>query len=554
MFEEVQFDKIIREVILNLFQKNLSLKDFELELTELLKRVAPINNTGKIEVVFKTKNKSENHRLNVVYDGAEVGEKYFQIDAPIIRNLIANVKCYPIKHYRYTVEDKKNISMLSNIIGSFYGNLMANKEIASAHRFDYELGVFNQVGIIEQGGILEKEEKLSDYAVVLMNLRNFGIVDKLFGSNNYNKVLRKYADKLISLMHSEELLGRITGDKFMLLLKKENVDEFIQEVKDIEIEYSNKKMNIQNYIGVYEVSKNDQISQAFERALVALEMAQKNKKVYYQKFDTDMYVKLLQKKEISYSFLKALKNDEFSVVYQPKVNLNTESLMGAEALVRWKNQKVSPAVFVPILEEENLIEELDFYVLEHVCRDMRNWIDQGINPVTVSTNFSRNNLTDPSLASKIVDVLKKYDIDHKYIEIEITETAGVENYQSLRSFIPELKKHNIRVSIDDFGTGYSSLNLLKDLNVDTIKIDKSFLDNYKLEKNRIVTRSIVQMLRELRISMLAEGVEKKDQVEFLKEIGCLNAQGYFYDRPLKEADYAKRLKHSNYKQKVKKLS
>ena len=253
----------------------------------------------------------------------------------------------------------------------------------------------------------------------------------------------------------------------------------------------------------------------------------------------------MRQKEVSQMFPKALENREFVVYYQPKVTLSDNQLCGSEALVRWfrGGAMVPPMSFIPVLEREGSVCKLDFYVLEQVCLDIQNWLSRGIEPVRVSVNFSKIHLQNPHLADEILAVLKKYDISPKYIEVELTEMSGYESYETLSCFVQTMRENGVSTSIDDFGTGYSSLNLLKDLNVDIIKLDKSFLKN--MEKHRendvIVIKNIVNMVNDLDMEVIAEGVETQKQAEFLRGINCRMAQGFLFDRPLPRAEFEKRL-------------
>ena len=262
-------------------------------------------------------------------------------------------------------------------------------------------------------------------------------------------------------------------------------------------------------------------------------------------FQKDMLNHTLHSKEVSLIFPKALENKEFVVYYQPKVTLSNNQLCGCEALVRWiRNGKlVPPMEFIPILEREGTVCELDFYVFEHVCQDIQRWLSKGIEPVRVSVNFSKNHLHNTHLAQEIIALMQKYQIDSKYIEVELTEMSGYENYATLVSFVQSMRKNGVSTSIDDFGTGYSSLNLLKDLDVDIIKLDKSFLNNLEnhSQSDVIVIKNIVNMVNELHMSVIAEGVETQSQAEFLRKIHCRMAQGFLFDRPLPHDDFEKRL-------------
>ena len=247
-------------------------------------------------------------------------------------------------------------------------------------------------------------------------------------------------------------------------------------------------------------------------------------------------------------FMDSLAKNEFKVYYQPKVDLLTKELCGCEALSRWYAQRlITPAEFIPILESDGTIKNLDFYVLETVCKNLRDWLDKGIEPVLISTNFSKLHLADENFENHILSLLDKYSIPPKYLELELTELSDYQYFDRLVRFVNTMKEAGLKISIDDFGTGYSSMSLIRNLNPDVIKLDKSLIDNVaikddkKAKTDQIISRSIIEMAHELGITVIAEGVETKAQAEFLKASGCLMAQGFLFDRALEHDEFEKRL-------------
>ena len=198
---------------------------------------------------------------------------------------------------------------------------------------------------------------------------------------------------------------------------------------------------------------------------------------------------------------------------------------------------------IPALEKDGSICELDLYVFENVCKDIRQWIESCMEPVTVSVNFSKLHLKNDEFAKQIITIMERYNVDPKYIEVELTETACYEDYSALKGFIEQMKLNSIKVSIDDFGTGYSSLSLLKDLKVDVIKLDQSFIRSIdgntdgNNESTEIVIKNVINMVDELSMDIIAEGVETCEEADFLKGVSCDMAQGYLFDKPMTHADY-----------------
>ena len=242
-----------------------------------------------------------------------------------------------------------------------------------------------------------------------------------------------------------------------------------------------------------------------------------------------------------------LEKEEFTVYYQPKVELKRYSLKGAEALCRWfhDGKMVLPYRFIPVLEGNGDIVKLDFYMIGHVCRDIRRWIDEGRKVVPVSVNLSRCHLGDPDLLAHITEIIDGYNVPHDLIEIELTETTTDVDYQELKMLVTGLKERGFSTSVDDFGVGYSSMNLLHELPWSMIKIDRSFIPvgdgSVEDEKRKVMLRSIIDMVNSLELGCIAEGVETAEQVILLKESGCFYVQGYYFDKPIPIGEFEQRL-------------
>ena len=239
-------------------------------------------------------------------------------------------------------------------------------------------------------------------------------------------------------------------------------------------------------------------------------------------------------------------DEEFLVYYQPKVSLDGRNIAGAEALSRWyhNGRLISPADFIPVLEQGRDICKLDFYVLDKVCRDIRRWLDTGRNVVRISVNLSRRHLSDMDLLDRIVKIIDKHNVPHELIEIELTETTTDVEFKDLKRTISGLQQTGISTSVDDFGIGYSSLNLIKELPWNVLKLDKSLLpdkNNNNDEQKGIMFKYIVAMAQEMGLECIAEGVETKEHVDLLTSNSCKLAQGYYFDKPLPVEEFETRL-------------
>ncbi len=243
-------------------------------------------------------------------------------------------------------------------------------------------------------------------------------------------------------------------------------------------------------------------------------------------------------------FESALAKEEFHVFYQPKVSLHNYKIVGAEALCRWFHNGVviPPDSFIPALEQTEAICRLDFYMLEHVCRDLRRWIDEGRKCVRVSVNLSRKHKVNEKLIRDIIEIIDTYRVPHDLIEIELVESTLEMAFPELKEIVLGLKKYGIGTSVDDFGTGYSSLNLIRDLPWDVLKIDKRFVpQNASDKKQYIMIKHLIAMAQDLGLDCIVEGVETVEQVKILKEYSCYMAQGNFFDRPLPAREFEAKL-------------
>ena len=239
----------------------------------------------------------------------------------------------------------------------------------------------------------------------------------------------------------------------------------------------------------------------------------------------------------------ALARHEFECYLQPKDGLRSRNIEGAEALIRWNSKDfgfISPGDFIPIAEKNGFVVELDFFILEEVCRTMRRWIDDGKKPVVISVNQSRLHLNYDDYIWRLREIVDKYDIPYEYIELELTESVFAENAEKLLKVMHKLHEIGFKLSLDDFGSGYSSLNMLKDMPVDVVKIDKEFFsDTMNSQKGRAVITTVVDLAKNLDMDVISEGVETREQVEFLTEIHCAMVQGYYFAKPLPISEFEK---------------
>lgn len=457
-------------------------------------------------------------------------------------------QAHPIEGHVFTDYERQLIQLLSwdFFILSGRARLMGNtRKIAIS---DAMTGAYNQAGIFAFTQLFIGEN-LKDYTAFFMNLKNFRYINKAIGHQMGDLALKTLVKQILLFLDKTEMIARLGGDNFFVLTKKSHQNEFIEKFSacDLSLSQGPKPMNlhIQTRMGVYSIEENVIVGDALNCAATAVQAARTIRTRDVVFFTKEMQIQSIHQKEISSEFHNALRNRELVVFYQPKVDLKTKQLNGAEALVRWLRHKtiVPPMDFIPILEREGTICDLDFYVFETACNDICEWLKAGVEPVRISSNFSKLHLRNEDFADRILEIMHKFDIKGKYIEIELTEVSDFEDTIAMQKFIDVMHQNGIAVAIDDFGTGYSTLNVLKDYNINVVKIDKSLLNNIgKADSHdEIVLRNVVNMARELDKDVIAEGVETQEQADYLRGINCHSAQGFLFDKPLVRDDFVKRM-------------
>ena len=372
---------------------------------------------------------------------------------------------------------------------------------------------------------MKRDIPLKKYTAFYFNLKDFGEINKRYGRVKGDEVLRDYAEIIKDFLTKDEAAGHLGGDNFMALIHKKRQQDFIKLLSDITIFLESDKaeeIHLSSTIGVWDIQSDVAYpGEVVSRPSIALNQA---KNVIHQPIayaDDRLIEQMHEQRSVLKFFSEALQKEEFAVYYQPKVDSRNRTLAGAEGLVRWfhNGKMISPGVFIPALEGTGECLALDYYVLKRACRDIQSWISQGIEPVTVSVNFSRKDLKDRKLADNINKIVEESGIDKSLIEVELTETVDTEEQGVLSGFISKLYRKGIMTAIDDFGSGFSSLYTLRDFQVHTLKLDRSFVNTDDFSwKDEIILRNIIHMAGELGMSVLCEGVERDDQLALLNSV------------------------------------
>lgn len=395
-----------------------------------------------------------------------------------------------------------------------------------------------------------------DYLLLRINLRNFKYINEVAGAGAGDEAIIQYSRKVYKIVEDDEGLCRLGGDNFVAFIRKENLKKFLKKVSSITISKlrnaPNNQFEVGAWVGVSSLSE-DEDKNFLERlndANVACGIGKTRLKQDVVFYGDNLKEMVMQGRDIIAAFPAAVKGHEFKPFFQPKVDMRTGELVGFEALCRWfhNGHFILPDQFVPILDREGLIPDLDLTIFNETCRAIRSWKDMGLNPPRISSNFSRKNLFVPRFENKILKILEDNSLGAEDVEIEITESTKDIEYDRLISFVKNLKEHGLYISIDDFGTGYSSLSLLHNIEADVIKIDKSFTDMVTEDKkSAVLIESVITIARKLDMQTIAEGVETKEQGKKLMEMGCNFAQGYYYSRPVDYQDATEIIKKSPFK-------
>lgn len=395
------------------------------------------------------------------------------------------------------------------------------------------------------------------YALVYTNIRNFKVLNEQFGHSNCDDILYALYESINANLNNKEIVGRVTADNFCVLLEYQNnqtllarFDHWVVHVKQrIEEHKPSSWMIPEMEYGIYIIENNKvSLPKMITRAKIALRdtTAVHNTRVRYALYDDNMRLELLREKQIEDMMQDALKKGEFQVYLQPKYSLPDERLNGAEALTRWISESegmIYPDEFIPIFERNGFIVQLDLWVFEEVCRMIRVWLDKDLELIKISMNCSRILFKKPDFIQEYIKIAKSYNVPEALIEIELTESLALDDIQHFIRVIGQIRRAGFSCSVDDFGSGYSSLNFIKAVPVDTLKLDKEFFRNSTQEYERAesVIGSIISMAKKLSMETVAEGVEEREQVDMLKQLGCDYIQGYVFAKPMPIKDFERYL-------------
>lgn len=393
---------------------------------------------------------------------------------------------------------------------------------------------------------LRKIKSLSgtDGYMVSLDLNEFKLINSICGARTGDLVLKSIWNIISSNLKESELAAHVRGDRYIMFFTSDSREEIIERIKQlnaqiIALSESLNTIQIQPYFGIYKTSNIGDPEQCYTRTIQAQKLAKGNTSKNYAFYDEVDVSKLSDEKQLADSFEKAIENHEFEIWYQPKYHSEGRTIAGAEALVRWRKRDghlIPPYRFIPLFERNGMIITLDEYVFRAVCKQQKKWEAEGHTLFPVSINISRASLYYENIVQRYQEIIEEYQIDTKYVPLEVTESATIENSQVLE-IMKLFREAGFPLYLDDFGAGYSSLATLNLMIFDTLKLDKSLIDFIGNDNGEKLISYTIQLAKSLGMKITAEGVEQEEQVAFLQNHKCDEIQGYFFSKPLPLTDF-----------------
>lgn len=438
----------------------------------------------------------------------------------------------------------------SEIVGVYIVTRDVTRQVLNEMRteylayYDQLTGLMNRISCTNKLNVFLNEN--INFALVFIDLDEFHLINDTFGYKEGDKVLQKVTECLSNLQIEGMHLFREHDDQFVMLIEnitKECVEKVAKNILERISEHfviEEEDVYLSASIGIV-MAPTDGADEKilFQRVDAALEKAKEKGKGHYYFYCSGLDCEREQRFIIENQLHRAIEKNEFFLYYQPQFNIDTKKIVSMESLIRWENKElgfVPPNQFIPLAERTGFIIKLDEWVVNQVCQQIREWLNKGYEVVPIAVNISARHFRSITLIEMITRALNKYNVPAHLLAIEVTEGALIHKDISKRVLL-QLKEQNLKIHLDDFGTGYSSLSYLKTYPIDTLKIDRSFMEGInKDERDTNITAVIILLARTLGLNIIAEGVEKAEQIQFLKEKNVKLAQGYYYSRPLSKYD------------------
>lgn len=450
-------------------------------------------------------------------------------------------------HFKFLLDER----------GNYVGNFFSLMDRTEAYRelemerynatHDYLTDIYNRGRFFECVGELLKRNPDVKRVVLGIDVKDFKMVNDLFGEETGNQVLKRIAGLMRRDASDDTIYGRLEADRFAMCMREENFHEedyalYLEDLKKI-VKSSVYRMHV--HVGVYHIiDPTMSVSVMCDRTFVAIQRIKDDYQQIVAHYTENMGTSEQREKVMVGEFERAIAAGEFQMFLQPQVAVDGGAVLGAEALVRWEHPvrgMVSPGEFIPVFEKSGYISRLDNYIWELACRQLRDWKERGWEHLHISVNISPKDFYYIDIYDTFTSLVKRYEIKPSNLKLEITETALMEKISTQMDLLKKLRDFGFQVEIDDFGSGYSSLNTLQDMEVDVLKLDMGFLRKTSHEeRSRTIMNAVIAMSKALGLTVVTEGVETIDQVNYLTGAGCDIFQGYYFSKPIPVADFEKK--------------
>lgn len=434
---------------------------------------------------------------------------------------------------------------ISAIVLYVFYLLDQNEYLVRAANTEIMTGLPNTHGFMAEAEKKVMNRTITRFNVLYFDIARMGRINRRFGSEIGDVVIKKYAHTIDETLDSDEMLARLGGNYFVAMIKKDHMESFLKLLSDVTVEITVDESPVELHVaavaGCYDIQDNDVPVEGFiGYPAMALNQAKHVLKKPYAYYTHDMHEKLNESRKLEEEIPRALQRGEFNPCYQPKIHSSTKALCGVEALARWNRANgetiEAPSVFISLMENSDLICEFDFYMLDKVCGDIAVWLEAGLMPPVVSMNFSRRHLGNEHFVEAVLAVLNKHQIKPEFLQIEWKETADEFSLEALRQMVVRLKESGISSAIDDYGSSQSTIRILRDIPFDVIKVDQSCID-YTSEKDIKILKHMIDITKSMGLDMIAECVESREQLDTLTILGCFVIQGFIFSNPLNQAEF-----------------
>ena len=459
-----------------------------------------------------------------------------------------------------TLQYEKFLDKSGRFIGSFFVFHNTSKEELLRRKQEYNekydplTGIYKREFFFNQVKILLELSPDADWVMIASNIERFKLINDIFGIDEGNNLLIAIADILKNVKISEQdcCYGRIESDCFAMFVKKKYYSDGLAHISRLQsMTMKDVNYRIINDFGIYEVEDVTMSPEImYDRAVLALNTVKGDYNGTVGYYNQNLIDLLLKEQEILHDIEAAISQKQLEIYVQPQINHNTAKIVGAEALIRWNHPErgvISPSLFIPIFEKNGYITRIDQYIWENACQWLQQWREKGYRQCSLSVNISTKDFFYVDIYDVFTKLIEKYNIPAFCLKLEITESAFVMDMKKQLGLVRKLQAAGFSIEMDDFGSGYSSLNSLKSIPVDILKMDMEFLSGQTdAERGKDIIEMVVALAKKLNIMVIAEGVETKEQAEFLSRAGCENMQGYYYAKPMPISEYEQFFKEHEY--------